>query len=676
MCQNNHSIFLILASLAICNPASSADLIEEIRVSAHPLSETGIAQANSVLRGEALAEKIQGSLGETIAGEAGISSASFGAAVGRPVIHGLGGARVKTTQDRIDSLDVSVTSGDHAVTIEPFIANQINILKGASTLLYGSNAIGGVVDVETGRIPKTMPKQALGGRIEVRASDNAKAKVAAARLDGGFGKEYAWHLDATIRDADEYRIPGSAESSALSATNNAPIDQTKDLNLRLAGSQFENDGLAFGLSRIAEESQVGFSISILDAQYGLIGSLEEMPDEAASSAAGLIDMEQVRTDFEAQFENPFTGFESINFRFGINDYQHQEIEGSGELGTVFENDAWEGRIELNHDPIKGFQGTLGLQLNSRKFSAIGEEAFVPPVETQSAGLFWVGEKNFERFDLESGLRIENLEHRPTVSELATKDFSTFSSSLGIVVPFSNSLTVSGLLDYSSRAPSIEELYSNGAHLATQTFEVGDTTLKKETALAFSLTAAYEVQLVSVASTIYQMQFSDFIFQENSGTQQDDLPLFVYRQGDARFTGIDLKADFHMGEIASGDLDINLLFDVVRAELIEGANSNLPRIPARRLGLGVVWTNLNWLAKLNYQRVSAQQDVANFELATPSYNDFSIYLKRDLSWGDEDLSLFIHGRNLTDQDQRHHTSFIKELAPAPGRRFEVGVRFAF
>jgi iron complex outermembrane receptor protein len=155
-----------------------------------------------------------------------------------------------------------------------------------------------------------------------------------------------------------------------------------------------------------------------------------------------------------------------------------------------------------------------------------------------------------------------------------------------------------------------------------------------------------------------------------------LPLLVYRQGDARFTGIDLKADFHLGEIASGDLDINVLFDVVRAELIEGENSNLPRIPPRRIGLGVAWTNLNWVAKFNYQRVSEQQDVANFELATPSYEDFSIYLKRDLGWGNTDLSLFIHGRNLSDQEQRHHASFIKDLAPALGRRFELGVRLQF
>ncbi|MFT4630284.1 MAG: iron complex outermembrane receptor protein [Arenicella sp.] len=170
------------------------------------------------------------------------------------MIHGLGGARVKTTQGRIDSLDVSVTSGDHAVTIEAFIANQINILKGASTLLYGSNAIGGVVDVETARIPTTMPSQALARRIEMRVSDNAQAKVAAARLDGTVGKNYAWHLNATSRDADEIRIPDLAESKALRATDNQQINQTENLNSNLACSQLENEGLAFGLSRFGEDS--------------------------------------------------------------------------------------------------------------------------------------------------------------------------------------------------------------------------------------------------------------------------------------------------------------------------------------------------------------------------------------------------------------------------------------
>jgi iron complex outermembrane receptor protein len=191
-----------------------------------------------------------------------------------------------------------------------------------------------------------------------------------------------------------------------------------------------------------------------------------------------------------------------------------------------------------------------------------------------------------------------------------------------------------------------------------------------------LTAGYEVRIVSVASTIHQMQFNDFIFQDNAGAQQDELPLFVYRQGDARFTGVDLKADFHLGEIASGYLDINILFDAVPAELSEGKNRYSPRIPARRIDLGVAWTNLNWLAKLNYQQVSEQQEVASFELATPSYNDFSIYLKRDFSWGNTDASLFIHSRHLSDQDQRHHASFIKYLAPAPGRRVELGIRLQF
>ncbi|MEM7361034.1 MAG: TonB-dependent receptor [Pseudomonadota bacterium] len=695
---------LIIIALACGHQVALANDIEEIRVTVHPLSEEGIAQSSTVVSGEELAREVQGSLGETLSNEAGISSASFGTAVGRPVIHGLGGARVKTTEDKIDSLDVSVISGDHAVTIEPFIADQVTVLKGASTLLFGSNAIGGVVDVETGRIPNQIPEKAIGGRLELRGIDNGDATVAAVRLDGSLSENIAWHLDAFSRDADDYDIPGFVESAAQRAAEeeeeheeeeheeeeHEEEEEERDI---LEGSRSSSDGGAFGLSFVGDRGFAGFSVSTLNREYGLVGGHgheeghdedeehegeehEEEEHEEEEEGVGMIDMEQTRFDFEAQVNNPFAGFEYINFRLGINDYEHQEIEGSGEVGTFFDNDAWEGRVELRHEPIGGFDGVFGLQLNNREFSALGEEAFVIPVESDSVGVFWVGEKSFDNFDLETGVRLEEVDHSPIDGSLPDRDFTSFSASLGMVRNVSEDFAISGLLDITSRTPSIEELYSNGPHLATNAFEIGDPNLDEESAVALSFTSNYRTELINLNATLYFMTFDDYIFQAATGEEEDELPVFVWEQGDAEFTGLDASADVHLGTLAGGDVDMSVRFDIVNARLDGPVREDLPRIPADTLALGLSWKNLLWHARVNYKRVSAQNDVAEFELPTEEYDDLSVFLNRKIEVGNSELDLFFHGRNLTDDEQRNHASIVKDFAPAPGRRLEVGLRMKF
>ena len=659
------SFFSLLIAAPLVQAAANDQLsiddrrspIEEVIITSHPLYEGGSAQSLSVLGGEELEENLQSSLGETVAHLPGISSASFGPAVGRPVIHGLGGTRVKTTQDRIDSLDVSVASSDHAVSIEPFIANQINILKGASTLLYGSGAIGGVVDVETGRIAKTLPEKKIQGRAEVRFTDNSDSRSGALRLDGAVDK-LAWHLDAFSKKADDYDIP-----SLLNLGNNP-----KNRSEVLAGSRAKGSGGAVGLSYIGKRGFIGISLNNIDAEYGLISAQQEPP--------GLIDMQQTRVDFDAHLDAPFDGFLELNLRVGINDYQHQEIEGSGEVGSLFENDAWEGRLELVHFPVWQFEGQVGLQISARDFSAIGEEAFVPPVNSTTYGLFWVAERAFSNFDLELGARVEEVQHEPSPSELNKLSFNTSSASLGVVVPLNSAFTVSALLDYSSRAPSIEELFSNGPHLATQSFEVGKLDLKKEDAIAATLTFDYQSTWFDIKTSIYQMSFDDFIYQQNTAEIEDGLPVFLYQQDDARFTGLDLLATIPLGELAAGDTQLELLFDVVNAHLTSASRQDLPRIPAKRFGANLVWDNETWKLSLKYLKVAEQNNVADFELPSEDYDDISILISRQIQVAGNDFKISLHGRNLSNDIQRNHASFIKDFAPAPGRRVELGLRYQF
>jgi iron complex outermembrane receptor protein len=690
------SVYAVLLASAATSTAllaqSSESELEEILIIAHPLADNGTAQAVSVISGEELARTVSGSLGETLSGEAGIQSASFGTAVGRPIIHGLAGARVKTTLDRIDTLDVSVTSGDHAVSVEPFLADQVTVLRGSSTLLYGSGAIGGVVDASTSRIHSEVPEE-LSGRVQLRTANNANASNGAFALDAPLSDSVVLHLDGFLSDADDYDIPGFAESALQIAAEEAEEDHEEDHEEEgheeeeafgiLEGSRVKRRGGAIGLSAVGERGYVGLAISTSDAEYGLVGGHGHEEDEhdheeseEEEEGPGIIDLKQTRLDVEAQLNNPMAGVESINFRIGINDYEHSEIEPNGEVGTLFENDAWEARAELRHEAIGGFDGALGIQLGNREFSAAGEEAFVPPVDSDTLGLFWVGQREFGDFEFETGLRLEKTEYEPTVGRDA--DFNTLSASFGLVRSVNETLTLSALLDVANRAPTIEELFSNGPHLATQSFEIGDPNLQEEGVTALTFSAGYGNDVVEFNASVYAMGFSDYIYEVNTGGVEDGLPVFQFQQDDAQFTGVDLKGLVHLGVFGNGDLDLNFLFDYVRGEveLSAGPDANLPRIPASRAGFGFSWKNEKWSLRTDYLKVGSQRREAEFELATDGYEDLSVFVQRKTNIADAELSLFFHGRNLTDDEQRYHGSIVKDFAPAPGRSLEFGVRVDF
>jgi len=566
-------------------------------------------------------------------------------------------------------------------------------------LLYGSGAIGGVVDVSTSRIHSELIEE-LTGRVQLRAADNADAVNAAFTLDAPLGDNVILHVDGFASDADDYEIPGFAESAFQIAAEEAEEaeeghdeeeeghdeEEEEEVFGILEGSRSERRGGAIGLSFVGENGFVGVSLSSLDADYGLVGGHgheeeghdeEEEEEEEEEEGPGTIDLAQTRFDIEAGLNNPFSGVESINFRLGVNDYEHVEFEANGEVGTQFSNEAWEGRIELRHASLGGFEGALGLQLGGREFSAIGEEAFVPPVDTDSLGLFWVGQRELGNAELEAGVRWEQVEHSPTIQGLPDLDFDSFSASVGLISSINDSLTLSGMVDMSSRAPTAEELYSNGPHLATNAFEIGDPNLNEEDVLALTLSTGYSNERLEVDASIYTMQFENYIFEVGTGEEMDELPVFRWQQADATFTGVNLKGLVHLADVADGDLDLNFLFDVVRGELDGGAgNRNLPRIPAARSGVGLSWKNNSWETGIDYLRVSNQRRVAGFELPTDSYEDLSVFVQHTLALGDNEVNLFLHGRNLTDDEQRHHGSIVKDFAPAPGRRWEVGIRMDF
>ena len=360
------------------------EAIEEIVILGHPLSAEGLATPADVLAGEELERKLADTLGETVAGEPGIHNGSFGIAVGRPVIHGQGGPRVRIMEDRIDAMDVSVTSGDHAVTVDPFIAERVEIFKGSGTLLYGSGSIGGVVDIHTGRIPRAVPDE-LSGKLDLRRADNGNAGSGSFRLDGGTDN-FAWHLDGFRREADDYEIPGYAESALLRAMEEHEHeeheheeeghdeDEHEDEHEEeeeafgvLPGSALDMKGGAAGFSFTGERGFIGVAISNLNGEYGVPGHAHEHEEEHheeeehhdedehedehdEEEGNPFIDLKQTRVDLEAALTDPLPGFSKLNVRLGVNDYEHLEFEPSGEVGTAFQNEAWEARIDVDPPP--------------------------------------------------------------------------------------------------------------------------------------------------------------------------------------------------------------------------------------------------------------------------------------------------------------------------------------
>ncbi len=715
--------------------------IEELVVTAHPLSADGVAQPVEALRGEELDRKIADTIGATVSREPGIHATSFGPAVGRPVIHGLDGARVRIMEDHVDTMDVSVASGDHAVSVDPFIADEIDILKGPSTLLYGSGAIGGVIDVHTGRVPHESP-DALTGKLDLRAADNGDAFRGAFRLDGGAGA-FAWHLDGFVRDADDVDVPGYVRSSRFRAALEAEEheddhdeheedehhdddhdedhdddhedeghghDEAEEVRGTLPNSDFEAKGGAAGFAFVGERGFIGVSVSRLESDYGLPGFAhghghddehdedehedeheeehedeheddhedehEDEHDDHGDEAEGspVADLKQTRIDLEAGMEQPLPGIRSLNLRVGINDYEHAEIEPSGEVGTLFENEAWEARLELAHNPIAGWDGVLGAQLSDRKYTPTGEEAFSPPTNTDSLGLFWMGQRDFEPFQLEAGLRFERTKHDPDSGSNET--FSGVSASLGAVVPLAEGWTGNLLGSYATRMPVSEELYSNGPHFATQSYDIGDPDLDEEKAFDLNATLKYAGERWSLAGTLYWTEFSDFIYQADTGIEDHGLPVRQFVQDDATFTGFEIEGSVVAMVWTGGQLALSAFADAVSAELAAAGNDNLPRIPPSRVGAGFELTHGPFILAVDYLRAFKQDDTTDYELATSAYDDLRAYLDWHFTVGATEISLFVEGRNLTDAEQRYHTSYIKDVAPQPGRTIEGGVRVVF
>jgi iron complex outermembrane receptor protein len=651
-----------------------------------------MSQSATVLAGEDLRREAANNIGETLTRQAGLSNASFGQNVGRPVIRGLQGQRVGVLTNTMSASDASAVSQDHAVSVEPFLADQVEVLRGPATLLYGSGSIGGVVNVVSHSIPQQIPEKGFEGRAMVQIDSAADQRFGAGRLDFG-GPSFAVHADAFYRRTDDYEIPGRAELYPEDEHEKDEEHEEEAVTGVLENSFLDNEGGALGASWIGERWRAGLSWTAYDSNYGIPGAHhhheEEGEEEHEEEEEELVTIGLVsrRWDAEIVGADPFSGFDQLSFRYANTDYTHTEFEGD-EVGTQFDSDTDDARLELRHNPWGRWSGAFGLQYTEVDFSAFGEEAFVPPSNTETAALFWIESAEFGQWQLDLGMRYESIDvtalellAHPHVedsgqeTESAQRSFKPFSISAGVIWHVSDTGHLTLNLSRAERAPTAQELYSFGPHVASQTFEIGDSGLQKESNL--HIEAGYRIHGERLDATfiLYADRFEDYIYQQNIGEEEDGFPVRLWSQQDADFVGAEVEVRYDIGHYDSGHWWIFGLFDTVSGELDSG--QNVPLMPPTRFGLGLDWHFRGWTANLSWIHADDHSDVAEYETPTPGYD----LLNLDLSWsvpgtGRSQWELFLKGHNLLDEDIRNSTSYLKDQAPQIGRNFIFGVRTSF
>lgn len=643
--MHRHYLARALACALFTSTAAHAQQ-DAIYVTPLDSDEASVAQPASVLRGDDLRRRQASSIGDTLDREPGVQSGGMGPGASRPVIRGQDAPRVRVLDNGLGTLDVSTISPDHQSAVETLGATQVEILRGPASLIHGGGAIGGLVNVVTKRIPRDR-LQGLAGAIEVRLGGAAREYTGLVDLNGGTGG-FAWHLDATSRNASDYRGPRG----------------------RVANSFIESRGANLGASLIGERGHIGFGAQVLNSFYGV-----------PAGEQARIDLDRNRYELEGELRDPLPGFSRIRARLGRTDYRHNEVEQTGEVATRFENTGTEGRLELKHRPIGPFTGVLGFSGHERRFSAVGAESFIEPVRSRANALFLVEEARAGNWRFELGGRVERERHSPdAASGLPERSFSPTTWSGGVTWTFMPGYSAAATLTRAQRAPAIEELYANGPHAATATFEVGDDTLSKEVSRNLDFSLRKTAGTWRWKAGIYASRFRDYTYAHVLGRVDEtgaadpagEFTLVNYRQASARFRGFEAELSYRPESGFGG----RLFADVARGNL-EGIGP-VPRMSPSRLGLDLNHARGRWssfaslLLVLRQDRIAAAQ-----ETATAGYTRLDAGASyRIRHAGSVTTTLFAQANNLLDRDMRVHTSFIKDAAPLPGRSFSAGLRATF
>ncbi len=641
--------------------------IDEVVVSASPIGRTvaDIAQGVSVLDGTDLVLKQQPTIGETLKYLPGVSSTYYGPNASRPVIRGLSGPRLRILENGLDTLDVSTASDDHAVTIDSLLLERIEVLRGPATLRYGPNAVGGVVNAIDDRVPSRLRDRLVSGRVETRGASVNDSFSGGAVFEGS-AERIAYRFAGFGLTAGDVSIPGFARSRQLRAAD--PLPRSQEAKDTLPNSQGETNGFSSGLSYIGDKFYVGAAPSLFRTNYGVVAE-ENVTIDLASN----------RLDLAGAIYDPLPGILSLDGKVRLVDYHHTEFEGD-EVGTRFANEGYDFRLEAVHRSFGPVEGAVGFQSFRSDVSAVGEEAFLPATLTNAQSAFVLEDVAFEPFRLNVGGRVDYTTIDSAGGDgfgpAANREFFNGSTALGLIYQLTHDQSLSLSAAYTSRPPNGEELFANGPHIALDRFEVGDPDFDSERSIGFN--AAYlktEGRWVWSVNGFYN-RFWDFITLLPTGRVEDDLPVEVFTALPAQFAGTEAELAYHLIDGPSHRLHLIGRMDYVWAENVD-TGAPLPRIPPLRFGGTILYEWQKFHAQLDVLRAQAQDEVPEDAFTTDGYTmvDLSFsYTFEPVGWMTP--MLFVRMSNLADQEARDAASFLKDIAPLPGRNFSGGLRVTF
>ena len=638
----------------------------------------------TVLQGTDLIRELRGTIGDTLSRQAGVSSTSFGPNASRPVLRGFQGERIRILNDGIGSFDVSNTSVDHAVVINPQLAERIEVLRGPASLLYGSSAIGGVVNVIDKRIPREVPTEPVHVDVLGSFGSAATERNISGVVEVPVADRIVLHADGSFAESDDLRIGGFVLSRPVRAAALASADPAvRDLAAlegRLPNSAARTWTAGGGAAFIDAGGELGFAYSHYDSLYGVPPRFDLATGDGE---AVRLKVKQDRIDLRGQINAGGSMLDTIKFRFGYADYRHSELDDTGAIGTTFLNQGLEGRLEVAQTKrdIGGgtWRGATGAQLFTRRFEAIGDEAFIPRNDTLQAGIFTLQEVNFGTAIIEAAGRYEHANVEASVSDFrgapvfSDRNFDLFSGSLGASFGFAQGWRLGVNLSHTERAPVAEELLANGPHAGTQAFEIGNRDFVKERANGAELVLRGKGEAYSFEASVYYSRFSDYIYEVQTGAVEDDLPVFQILQDNARYIGFEVQGSATVARLGDSEIKLDALADYTDAKILGGGGA-VPRIPPLRMLAGIGVTGPVWDARAEIEHATSQTRVAEFETETAAYTlvNASISIRPFADW--PTTAIVVSANNIFDVDARRHASFLKNFAPLAGRDIRVSLRF--
>ena len=666
----------------------------EITATGSQEATQSILTPTKILQGDELLNKLGTTLGATLANELGVSATGYGAGSSRPVIRGLEGSRVQILQNGLSVGDVSNISQDHAVGNNMQSAHQVEILRGAAALLYGSGSSGGLVNVVNDRILTNLPDRATGA-VNTSYETVNNGRAGAIEVDGAFGS-VAVHVDTAINNANNYTIPGSSTQSQGEPVGGWTVppggNGGNNYTGKLPNSFSNQNNLGVGASYIGQNGYTGVSVERLNNNYGI-----------PTPEGGSINQSQNRYDLQHQTRDPFAGFSSFKFSAANSNYNHTEFNAEGEAASLWKNIANEARLELAHNPIAGWKGTFGAQATAASLNATevgsGSYAIVPPTKTNSNALFWIEEGKWNSLQGNLGLRYNNVAQKPNLATelepqntidpsgitpsiaLQNRNFNLMSYSAGGLWNFMQGHGVGVAYTVSPRAPSAQELYSYGAHESTATFDIGNPNLNKETSHNLEFNIQKTSGLMRAKASVYANRFNNYIYGyytgaaiNNGGQDGDGFSVVTAQQASATIKGVEGELTYNWRQKGVGG---RIFGDASQGTF--DAGGNLPLQPAPRLGAEIAHERNGWLTNATYIYSYQQNKLAAWEQGpAPSYNLLNAGISytekiRDVNW-----TVFMNMKNLLNDQIRYATTpmAVRLYAPQPGRSFMVGLRGTF